>query len=474
MSKCSFDFTDSSETIIQCQIHKDTKPFEKLVLRPDAKEEVLRIKVEAGEWGGRVLPSLQKEDKPLRTVSKDQRQTKDSEPRQSFSILTEPQAQLPATVKKVDPEEVIEWKTTFGDRVQLTVQMFKTLLCPQASNDEAMYFLQWCHHNGIDPFQREATFSIMKEREKDTEGKPVEPANWIRRPTIMVARDAWVKRAHESNVLASYEYGIIVETSLKNIQTAIVGGFGDDYCIPEQVKESLLNAALGGKQATPTGLPDRLRVKKRGQFLNEGETLKGGWFLPERTDGKVCRPFEINLEGWQGPSHFWKGDNNKAPFMMAGAALRNGIRHEIPRLASLIAQPSLEDIDPASAADYELQIEHTPIDALIRRLHAIGKEVAPPVGPLLHTELHTLSVATFDHKGIAELDVNELTIFIGMVNRAANGDEEMLRLITEDLALGGNNGSTRETQGTATDSVNRGSQDGTIVDIEFERPADLA
>jgi hypothetical protein len=331
----------------------------------------------------------------------------------------------------IDTKEVIEFDTPEGQHVSLTLQFFIDCVCPQARSRPqfAAYMLGWCKHNRVDPLSSEAYFSVMKEAEKDRDGNKT--GNWIEKPVIMVSRDCWLRRMERHPMLEWCDGGLLVELSTKRLQAAILGGMGDDYLVPQALKDKLLDMAINGKASAQIGEAEgRLTVRKRGQFLADGETLKGAWFQIKRKDRPVPILTELNSDGWKKDGIFWK---NMEPWMMFKTVQKNGVRMAFPELSGLVTTRDIEDLDAASAADYEIKQEHDQLNMLRRRLFAIGRTVPAPVGPLGYEELHALSVENFDRRGLSELTPAEMSGLLDVINKAAHGDEDALAGIQEDL-----------------------------------------
>lgn len=394
---CQFNFTGKGENIIACSVH----PNEREVLNPNIRKARLTFLLSHGEWAGRVL---REDETDTDTVDL---QPPIEQPTFTPTVVPPVTDQLPAT--RPVTTDLVEYATPDGQQVSISVKMFQEMLCPQASAGQARYMLHWCAHNRVDPFGGEAYFSVMDNK-----------------PVIQVSKDCWLRRGERHPQFNDYDSGILVECSLNEIKNAVVAGMGDDYLIPQPVKDRLLAEALEGKALDPKGFPARLTVRKRGQFLADAETLKGGWSVVKRKD-REPRLFQIPLEGWAGPSHFWHEKTGKRSFMIWKAAVKNGFRLSFPELSGLLAQPDApEEISRTkeSGGYARPQIEAPSRARLLRELHYNGQQVPFPAGPLDHDALHALAVVLFDGKSIGELSISELSAFIAQIITAQTDEEQ--------------------------------------------------
>lgn len=435
---CAVDFTDQTKNIAACRIH----PFEKWVLRPDTRDEIIANLVSQGKWAGEQPMLTEQKEKPLKLTPKPEVTAR---PVEKQTPPPQPAAQLPSTLNH---NELVEYETPEGQQVAISLQFFADCVCPQTKGKPqfAAYMMGWCKHNRIDPLSGEAYFSVMKEAEKDRDGNKT--GVWLEKPVIMVSRDCWVRRMDRHPALEWHDGGLVVEVSMKRLQAAVIGGMGDDYLVPQAVKEKLLELALSGK-ASASLSPDaegRILVRKRGQLVGEGERLDGAWYQIKRKDRPTPLLTEINLEGWKKESPFWK---SMEPWMIFKTAQKNAIRMAMPELSGLVTAQEPDTIDAADAADRELHIEHSQLSTLRRRLFGIGQTVPLPVGPLEYPQLHALSKENFDGKGISELSGSELQAFVDLIQRAADGEQDVLDGIQSDLQ-GGTHGQAQTNDDTRT------------------------
>lgn len=403
--QCSWSFADRSENIIACSVHKN----ERDVLKPGARKQTLTQLVSQGKWGGRLFNEGEVDSMP------GQAQPQPAGEQQALTPAVAPQ--LPA--QRQQSTDLVEYQTPEGQQVSVSLRMFQEMICPQANAGQARYMLNWCAHNKIDPFANEAYFAVMDNK-----------------PVIQVSKDCWLRRAERHPKFKYYDSGLIVELSMNEMKSAVIGGTDSDYLVPQAIKDRLLSEAMEGRASDPKGFPARFTVRKRGQYLGDGENLKGGWIEIHRTDQPHPILFQLNLDGWEGQSHFWKEKTGKRPFMMWKSALKNGMRLAFPELSGLIAQKDApDDFDAAGAADYELKQQDVARTALIQQLHASGSKVPAPCGPFTHDDLHDLAGVLFDGKGITELSMQQLSTFVLQVSNAQIEEEHRndLRAILDGI-----------------------------------------
>jgi len=387
MALCRWDFTDRTRNIVSCLEHKN----EREILKPQTRKDVLGKLVEAGIWAG---PRIEEEDMSEQGTEKGK-------------LVTVSEKPLPQPVK--EETGLIAYKTPEGQDVAVSIPMFQRMLCKDANTDQAHYMLNWCAHNRIDPFANEAWFSIMDNK-----------------PVIQVSKDAWFRRMERHPQLDYYDSGIIVVMSMNELKNAVIGGMAKDYLVPDKVKEKLLQDALEGKALDPKWFPSRIVVQKRGQYVAPDETLDGAWALIKRKDRPHPIDFKINVDGWEGKKQ--NGEDNvfwtkKRPFMIWKTAMKNCVRLAFPELSGLLAQRDAnEEFDPAGMADHELRQTEQQRTRLIRQLHAVGLQLPKP-GPFHHDQLHTIAGSLFDGRGISELSVDELTLFLTTLTEAKENSD---------------------------------------------------
>ena len=408
--KCQYAFTDRNKNVIACSVH----PNEREILPPSKRRQILTRLVDDGKWGGQdlmgetvVLVNPQREEVPLSDTTE--------APKQEVARHV---ALRPAASSTLPAPRAVSYDTFDGQKVELTVQAFQSLICPAATQDQAFFMLQWAAHNKLDPFAGEAWFAVI-------DGKP----------SLQVSKDAWLRRVEAHPRFVSHDGGIIVETSLQNIKESILGGM-DDYLIAPQLKEKLMADFMDGKALEPKGIAARIKVMKRGIFHDPKDQLLGGWAEITVKDRPRPYRFEIDKEGWQTTTGqgqenvFWR---RKAPFMAWKSALKNCCRQAFPELSGLMRVPDKEtDFDPAAAADVELTQRCT--TAQLRALHASARHVPLPVGPLNHDALHQIAVSNYDGRGLSELTLFEMSALIDTIEQAVGGNQEILQAIARDLA----------------------------------------
>ena len=157
----------------------------------------------------------------------------------------------------------------------LSVHTIKKYINDKATDEEAYVFLQLCKARGLNPFLKEA-YLIKYDH--------VSPA------TMVVGKDAFMKRAESHIEYDGFEAGIIVES-----------GNSDDYIVVDD--------------------------NRVGTFLRDGETLLGGWAKVYRKDH--TRPVEItvSMKEFNTGKSSWK----KMPAtMIRKVALVNALRESFP------------------------------------------------------------------------------------------------------------------------------------------------
>ena len=405
--KCQYAFTDRNKNVITCSVH----PNEKEILPPSKRRQILTRLVDDGKWGGQDLTGEVDAVDLVLTPSVPQPVEPDRQRPKKFIEIYRPSVSAAR-------EETVSYDTFDGQKVELTIQAFQSLICPAATQDQAFFMLQWAAHNRLDPFAGEAYFAVIDNK-----------------PSLQVSKDAWLRRVEANPRFVSHDGGIIVETSLQNIKESILGGM-DDYLIAPQLKEKLMADFMDGKALEPKGIAARIKVKKRGIFHDPKDQLLGGWAEITVKDRPRPYRFEIDKEGWQTTTGqgqenvFWR---RKAPFMAWKSALKNCCRQAFPELSGLMRVPDKEtDFDPAAAADVELTQRCT--TAQLRALHASARHVPLPVGPLNHDALHQIAVSNYDGRGLSELTLFEMSALIDTIEQAVGGNQEILQAIARDLA----------------------------------------
>lgn len=152
----------------------------------------------------------------------------------------------------------------------LSIENIKKFICPLATDQEAYMFLQLCHHRGLNPFIREAY--LIKYNSSS-------PANMV------VGKDAFTKKALESENFNGFEAGVIVDTK--------------------------------------DGIKDRT-----GSILFPGDALIGGWAKVYRKG--IDRPYEIRVS----LSEYDKHQNNWKTIpatMIRKVALVQALREAFPK-----------------------------------------------------------------------------------------------------------------------------------------------
>ena len=214
---------------------------------------------------------------------------------------------------------------------ELTIDIIKQYINPYVSDQEAFWFLQLCKSQGLNPFTREA-YLIKYSRD------PKEPA------TMVVGKDAFLKRASRNPNFAGLKAGILVRTDDGEIEKRegtfylkkeeqLLGGWAEVYRkdrpIPVKAEVSLDEYV----QYTRDGRPNRswsrmpatmIRKVALVQALRESFTEEfGGIYdaaeMPVEVHDLQEEPIEVEpLEETEYRSDIWQeegqheteGDNN--------------------------------------------------------------------------------------------------------------------------------------------------------------------
>jgi hypothetical protein len=389
---CLWRWTDKAKTVLQCTVHPD----ERQIVRPEDQEHTERLLRAGGQWADPPTPAPEKDPPP-------------AGPEQATRNPPVPAERAPALVPTVQQggHEVVAYTSIAGTRVHLTIEGFQSLLCKMANKQQAQFMMAWCQHNRIDPFSNEAHFSIIDNQ-----------------PVIQVSKDAWFKRMEQHPDFAGHDSGILVRTSRQALTTAALLE-NDDYVMAPAMRTALLDPKAQ--------LPDKLTVKKRGQFVDDGEDLVGGWCTIRKRSRPAPILFQIPLKGWEQqkrnnePNVFW---DRKQSFMIWKSALKNGARLAFPDLSGMLGVPEYDDDGEHEAGGEDTTESHR--KALLGTLHACGAEVPPPYGPLNHLALHTLAAARYGVTSLAQLTVAQLSDLCGHVT-VAQTDEETARALAAEI-----------------------------------------
>jgi phage recombination protein Bet len=128
-----------------------------------------------------------------------------------------------------------------GAPVTLSMATIKQLFCSEATDQEALLFLELCRHQGLNPFLRDAY--LLKYGNS--------PA------TMVVGKDSFVKRAEAHPQYSGMRAGVIVER------------------------------------------PDDTIEEKTGAFVLDEETLLGGWAEVHRRDRTISTKTSVSMKEYQ-------------------------------------------------------------------------------------------------------------------------------------------------------------------------------
>ena len=156
-----------------------------------------------------------------------------------------------------------------GADVELSVDKIKEGLCPLATNQEAVMFLELCRHMGLNPWIKDAY--LIKYDDK-------------RPATMVVGKDAFTKRADSNPHFAGIESGVIVQ------------------------------------------MGDKLEYRK-GTLVLKGETIVGGWAKVARSDRKIDIDTTVTFDEYNTKRGVW---NNMPAVMIEKCAIVKALRSAFP------------------------------------------------------------------------------------------------------------------------------------------------
>jgi len=156
-----------------------------------------------------------------------------------------------------------------GADVELSIDKIRQGLCPLATEQEAVMFLELCRHMGLNPWVKDAY--LIKYDDK-------------RPATMVVGKDAFTKRADSNPHFAGIESGVIV----------------------------------------PMG--DKLEYRK-GTLVLKGEVIVGGWAKVARTDRKIDIDTTVTFDEYNTKRGVW---NNMPAVMIEKCAIVKALRSAFP------------------------------------------------------------------------------------------------------------------------------------------------
>ena len=156
-----------------------------------------------------------------------------------------------------------------GADVELSVDKIKEGLCPMATNQEAVMFLELCRHMGLNPWVKDAY--LIKYDDK-------------RPATMVVGKDAFTKRADSNPHFAGIESGVIVQ------------------------------------------MGDKLEYRK-GTLVLKGEVIVGGWAKVARSDRKIDMDTTVTFDEYNTKRGVW---NNMPAVMIEKCAIVKALRSAFP------------------------------------------------------------------------------------------------------------------------------------------------
>ena len=156
-----------------------------------------------------------------------------------------------------------------GADVELSIDKIRQGLCPLATDQEAVTFLELCRHMGLNPWVKDAY--LIKYDDK-------------RPATMVVGKDAFCKRADSHPQFAGIESGVIVQ------------------------------------------IGDKLEYRK-GTLVLKGEIIVGGWAKVARTDRKIDIDTTVTFDEYNTKRGVW---NNMPAVMIEKCAIVKALRSAFP------------------------------------------------------------------------------------------------------------------------------------------------
>ena len=156
-----------------------------------------------------------------------------------------------------------------GADVELSVDKIKEGLCPMATNQEAVMFLELCRHMGLNPWVKDAY--LIKYDEK-------------RPATMVVGKDAFTKRADSNPHFAGIESGVIVQ------------------------------------------MGEKLEYRK-GTLVLKGEVIVGGWAKVARSARKIDMDTTVTFDEYNTKRGVWL---NMPAVMIEKCAIVKALRSAFP------------------------------------------------------------------------------------------------------------------------------------------------
>jgi phage recombination protein Bet len=175
------------------------------------------------------------------------------------------------TQKPAQTQEIVRYQTDHG-QLELSVRQIQQYICPKATQEEAYIFLRLCQAQRLNPFLKEAYLIVYGSGDN-------------RKVSMIVGRDAFIRRAEAHEQFAGFRAGIIVELAEGNV---------------EEID---------------------------GAFPPSGSKLLGGWTLVSRKDRDTPHKSTISFEEYDTGQANWK----KMPATMCRkVALVQGLREVFP------------------------------------------------------------------------------------------------------------------------------------------------
>ena len=193
------------------------------------------------------------------------------------------------TQKPVATTELVRYQTDHGP-LSLSVNQIRQYICPKATVEEAYIFLRLCQAQRLNPFLKEAYLIVYGSGEN-------------RKASMIVGRDAYIRRAEAHEQFGGFRAGIIAELADGNV---------------EEID---------------------------GSFPPLGSKLLGGWSLTQRKDRAEPHRTTVSFAEYNTSQNLWV----KMPAtMIRKVAIVQGLREAFPTVyAGVDANVDIGDVDEA-------------------------------------------------------------------------------------------------------------------------------
>ncbi|MDZ4263814.1 MAG: phage recombination protein Bet [Pseudomonadota bacterium] len=191
------------------------------------------------------------------------------------------------TQKPVETGAIVRYQTDHG-QMELSVRQIQLYLCPKATEQEAYMFLRLCQAQRLNPFLKEAYLVIFDGEDGRT-------------ASMIVGRDAFIRRAEAHEQFGGFRAGIIVELAEGNVEEL-------DGAVPPV-----------------------------------GSTLLGGWSIVSRRDRNDPHKTTVSFSEYNTNRRNWK---RMPATMIRKVAIVQGLREVFPTVyAGVDANVDIGDAD---------------------------------------------------------------------------------------------------------------------------------